>query len=181
MGLREFFGNLAATPTVLPYFFRIPDGNIANQAVLSGPFKARQDYFSVRVNEMYLTESRKWFREIEPTVISLTEYSYNQQFISNPFVVGSNLLKSKMKGDGAGFVFKDTRVAGLHPYAGYRFIINLALYAVTTKNNLTGALKFIEKVSVSMNCWAATTSSPSLACGRNSTPARRTIFPPAII
>jgi hypothetical protein len=80
-------------------------------------------------------------------VISLTEYSYARQFVSAPFVVGSSLLKSKMQGEGAGFVFRDTRVAGLHPYAGDRFILNLALYRVETQNYLTDAIKFLESVS----------------------------------
>src|ERR1700733_2985453 len=124
MSIRDFFRSLASAPNELPNFFPIPDANIANQEMLSGPFVANQHYFSLDVNGMYLTESRRWLSESQSRVIILTEYSYANQFISNPYVVGSSMLRKKMQGDGEGFVFRDTRVAGLHPYTGGRLNIN---------------------------------------------------------
>lgn len=147
MGLRDFFKGLVSTPTLLPHFFKIPNENTADPAALAGNFDTRQQYFTVRVNEMYLLESRKWFTKYEPMVVCLSEYSYNKNFVENPFVVGSNLLKSKIKGDGEGMIFRDTRVAGLHPYAGGRFIINIALYRNEIENYLQKSMKFLENVS----------------------------------
>lgn len=145
--MNDFFRKLISTPAVLPHYFKIPNENTADPASLEGTFETRNHYFSLRVNEMYLKESRKWFSRIEPMVISITEYMYNQQFISNPFVVGSTLLKDKMKGEGEGMIFRDTRVAGLHPYAGGRFIINIALFQNETENYLKKTMKFLESVS----------------------------------
>jgi hypothetical protein len=145
--MNDFFRKLVSSPTVLPHYFKIPNENTADPAALEGSFETRNHYFSLRVNEMYLKESRKWFSRIEPMVISITEYMYNQQFVSNPFVVGSALLKDKMKGEGEGMIFRDTRVAGLHPYAGGRFIINIALFQNETENYLQKTMKFLESVS----------------------------------
>ncbi|AEV97778.1 hypothetical protein A4D02_15965 [Niastella koreensis] len=145
--MNDFFKKLISSPTVLPHYFKIPNQNTPDPASLEGSFETRKHYFSLRVNEMYLKESRQWFSQIEPMVISITEYMYNQQFVSNPFVVGSTLLKDKMKGEGEGMVFRDTRVAGLHPYAGGRFIINIALFRNETENYLNKTMKFLESVT----------------------------------
>jgi hypothetical protein len=61
-------------------------------------------------------------------------------------VVGSDLLKN-IQGAGAGFIFRDTRVAGLHPFTGGRLVLNFALFKNVTKDWLTDSFEFIEKVS----------------------------------
>jgi len=147
MGLMDFFKGLASSPAVLPHFFKIPNENTPDPGALEGVFETRQNYFTVRVNEMYLLESRKWFTRFEPMVICLTEYGYNKGNVENPFVVGSNLLKTKIKGDGEGMIFRDTRVAGLHPYAGGRFVINIALYSNEIENYLQKSMKLLENIS----------------------------------
>jgi hypothetical protein len=149
--MNDFFKKLISSPAILPHYFKIPNQNTPEAASLEGSFETRKHYFSLRVNEMYLKESRKWFSQIEPMVISITEYMYNQQFVSNPFVVGSTLLKDKMKGEGEGMIFRDTRVAGLHPYAGGRFIINIALFRNETENYLNKTMKFLESVTSVFN------------------------------
>src|SRR3954470_8645453 len=151
MCMNDFFKKLISSPAILPHYFKIPNQNTPEAASLEGSFETRKHYFSLRVNEMYLKESRKWFSQIEPMVISITEYMYNQQFVSNPFVVGSTLLKDKMKGEGEGMIFRDTRVAGLHPYAGGRFIINIALFRNETENYLNKTMKFLESVTSVFN------------------------------
>ncbi|MEJ7682836.1 MAG: hypothetical protein WKG06_34250 [Segetibacter sp.] len=64
----------------------------------------------MRVNEMFLSEQRKWFKEIEPMVVCLTSYIYGDHEIDNPFVVSKNLIKAKMPDVDEGMVFLDTRL-----------------------------------------------------------------------
>ncbi len=147
MGLRDLFKSLAGSPTELPYLLHIPDYNTDDPAGLAGEFEPQQHYFTVRVNEMFLSQNRKWFREIEPMVVCLTSYIYGEQEIDNPFIVGRNLIETKMQNIPEGMVFQDTRVAGIHPFSGGRLIVSIMLCQSVTKDYLADSLEFIEKIS----------------------------------
>jgi len=150
MGLKQFFKDLAASPTVLPYLVEIKDSHVLNgQAEDSdlGKLNPGQHYFTVKVNEMFLSQQRQWFIEIEPMVICLTSYQYGPGEIDNPFIVGSNLLNSKIQNVPPGMVFRDTRVAGIHPFSGGRFVLGIVLCQSQSGNLLKDAIGFIEKVS----------------------------------
>jgi len=147
MGLKEFFKNLAGSPATLPYLIRIPNNNTDDAEELKGPFESHQHYFTVRINEMYLSERRKWFKEIEPMVVSLCTYIYGDQEIDNPFIVGRSLLENKIKNVPEGMVFNDTRVAGIHPYSGGRLVVSIVLCQYASKDYLANSLEFIEKIA----------------------------------
>ncbi len=147
MGLKDLFKSWASSPAVLPHLKRIPNNNTDDPESLDGLFEPQQHYFTVRVNEMFLSDKRKWFKEIEPMVFCLTTYIYGDQEIDNPFIVGRNLLQTKLQNDAEGMVFNDTRVAGIHPYAGGRLVVSIALCQAVTKDYLTNSLEFIEKIS----------------------------------
>lgn len=147
MGLRDLFESWASSPTMLPHLKRIPNSNTDDPEGLEGLFEPQQHYFTVRVNEMFLSDQRKWMREIEPMVFCLSTYIYGEQEIDNPFIVGRNLLKTNMEGTSEGMVFHDTRVAGIHPYSGGRLVVSIALCQATTKDYLADSLGFIENVS----------------------------------
>ncbi|NIJ55437.1 hypothetical protein [Dyadobacter arcticus] len=147
MGLKDFFRNLASSPAELPVFFRIPNENIDIGADLKGQFEPNQHYFTVKVNEMFLSERRRWFREIEPMVVCLSSYIYGEQEIDNPFIVGRNLIKNKVQNIPEGMLFSDTRVAGIHPYSGGRVVVSMVLCESLTQNHLSNSLDFIEKVA----------------------------------
>lgn len=147
MSLMDFFRNLKQDPALLPTCFSIDDDHTDNKPGAAGGFEPRQQYLSVTVNEMYLTTKRKWFKEFEPMVVSVTEYVYGDKLVQNPFVVGSSLLDNKKHPAPNGTLFHDTRVAGIHPYLGDRITLNMALYRSQTKDHLANALELLEKVS----------------------------------
>ena len=147
MGLKDLFKSFAGSPAVLPHLKRIHNVNTDNPQSLEGVFEPQQHYFTVRVNEMFLSDKRKWLKEIEPMVFCLTSYIYGEQEIDNPFIVGRNLLETKIQNVPEGMVFNDTRVAGIHPYAGGRLVVSMALCQATTKDYLADSLEFIEKIS----------------------------------
>ena len=147
MGLKQFFNNLASTPTVVPQIIRIPNNNTGEEDELKVLFEPEKHYFTVRVNEMYLQSKRKWFQEIEPTVLCITSYIYGGQEIENPFIVGRNLLEANMKETADGMLFKNTRVAGVHPYEGGRMVVSMVLCKSVIKDYLSQSLEFIQNVS----------------------------------
>jgi hypothetical protein len=147
MSLKDLFKSLAGSPALLPNLIHIPNNNTDDPGGLEGLFEPQQHYFTVRVNEMFLSEKRKWLREIEPMVVCLTSYIYGEQEIDNPFIVGRNLLDTKMQNVPEGMVFSNTRVAGIHPYSGGRLVVSIVLCQAVTKDYLAGSLEFIEKIS----------------------------------
>jgi hypothetical protein len=50
--------------------------------------KADENYFIIRVNEMYLTKSRQWFNSIDPMVFFISEFNYNGEDIAVPYIIG---------------------------------------------------------------------------------------------
>ena len=147
MALKDLFKSWASSPALQPHLLRIPNNNTDDPEGLTGLFEPQQHYFTVRVNEMFLSEKRKWFREIEPMVFCLTSYIYGEQEIDNPFIVGRNLLETKMQNVPEGMVFNDTRVAGIHPFSGGRLVVSIALCQAVTTDYLANSLEFIEKIS----------------------------------
>lgn len=147
MGLKDLFKSWASSPAMLPHLKKIPNNNTDHPEDLEGLFEPQKHYFTVRVNEMFLSQKRKWFKEIEPMVFCLSSYIYGEQEIDNPFIVGRNLLQAKMQNIPQGMIFNDTRVAGIHPYAGGRLVVSIALCQATTRDYLTDSLDFIEKIS----------------------------------
>lgn len=147
MALKDLFKSLAGSPASLPNLFHIPVVNIDKREELDGVFEPNQHYFTVRVNEMFLSQSRKWFKEIEPMVVCVTSYIYGEQEIDNPFIAGRNLIDTKMQNVPDGMIFQDTRVAGIHPFVGGRLVVSIALCQSQTKDYLADSLEFIEKIS----------------------------------
>ena len=147
MGLKEFFKGLAVAKAELPHFIHIPNENTDDPDGLAGVFEPKQHYFTVRVNEMFLSQKRKWFREYEPMVVCLSTYIYGEQEIDNPFIVGKSLIESKMQNVAEGLVFNDTRIAGIHPYSGGRLVVCFVLCQAVTRDYLAGTLEFVEKIA----------------------------------
>lgn len=147
MALKDLFKSWASSPAIQPHLIRIPNINTDDPEGLAGLFEPQQHYFTVRVNEMFLSEKRKWMREIEPMVVCLTSYIYGEQEIDNPVIVGRNLLETKMQNVPEGMIFNDTRVAGIHPFSGGRLVVSIALCQAVTMDYLASSLEFIEKIS----------------------------------
>src|SRR5688572_662857 len=99
MGLKKFFEDLSSSPTLLPSIIPIAKGNVLHDTGTDGlgVFTPHEHYFTVQVNEMFLSSERQWFRAVEPMVACLTSYDYGvQSQVENPFVVGRSLIKNKI-------------------------------------------------------------------------------------
>ncbi len=151
MGLKQFFSSLQSTPSKVPQLLSIPAANTEQEEYLDKTFIRNENYFTVRLNEMYLQSKRQWLTEFEPTVLCLTNYIYGDQEIENPFIVGRNLTQGGMKETDDGMLFKDTKVAGTHPFRGGRIVISMALCKSINKDYLKDTLEFIQSVTSIFN------------------------------
>lgn len=144
--LKKFWANLQSSPAKIPLTAEIPEDHV-NPEVSDEEIRSDEHYFIIRVNEMYLTKSRKWFNSIDPMVFFITEFNYNGEDIAVPYVIGPMLIEKYGKGIPEGMIFSNTPVAGLHPYKGGGLTLSVILYQNTRKNYARELLGVVENVS----------------------------------
>jgi hypothetical protein len=98
------------------------------------PLKTDRDYWQVRIAEMFLHDATGWLNTYDPLVVVISEFTYEGTQHAVPKLVGPGML-AELGGakEPLGMVYRDTRVAGLHPYLGGR--INLALVLCRAKRS----------------------------------------------
>ena len=80
-------------------------------------------------------------------VLSITELSYAGAEVVLPFVIGPNLLGNKASMAPQGMLYRNTMVAGIHPFRGGRIASTVVLCQVQTKAWGSEILKIVETVS----------------------------------
>ena len=139
----KLWDTVSHTPAQVPTELQIPADHVDEGK--AGVFKKDEHYFEVRVNEMFLSDKRKWFVNYLPMVLVISEFYYGRSKEVVPFVVGPNLIeKDGVKVPTTGMLFRDLRVAGLHPYIGGQMTLSLILYRLPRDNYLTKLLQVIE-------------------------------------
>ena len=147
----EFFRNawdsIRHREAKLPCCRALPAAQTDEEVPLGTDLVRDQDYFLVQVNEMFLADERKWTSTYDPAVLVLTEFEYDGEIREVPFVVGPRMLDERGIKDNAGVVYRDTRVAGLHPYRGSTVGLTVILYRVRQDDSAKNLLNVVEQVS----------------------------------
>jgi hypothetical protein len=147
MGLTEIWSKVAKSGSYRPARITIKPENTRRSLFHKEPFERHKHYFEVVVNEMYLTYQRKWFKTYDPLVFVTSGFLYKGEMVEIPFLVGPQMLKNKMGSEVKGMIFENTLVAGLHPYRGGNFIINIVLGRMVTNNYLKKVISILEDAS----------------------------------
>ncbi len=138
-----------------PSTLQIPLDHTDRQAQMSDPFLPDQDYFQVRINQLYLADERKWFTEVDPMVFVVSEFLYNKAQQSVPYVVGPSMMKEFGQKLPHGMIFSDTRVAGLHPYCGDAVTLSVVLCQVPVGSPAQTFLGVIERAASALDFGSA--------------------------
>lgn len=147
-------GQLAGAPRQQPSAVSIPPTNVDRGAELGGRFEPHQHYFQVRVNELFLAQQRKWLDVIDPMVFVVSEFLYDRKPHEVPSIVGPGLMQkyaAKLQKLPQGMLFRDTRVAGVHPYRGGRLSLTVVLCEMQVANYARQLLKVIEDASAALD------------------------------
>lgn len=143
--IRQLLSELEASPARTPFHARILQDHLDHSEEAS-PFNADEHYFQLRINEMFLHDSRRWFVEYDPMVFCVTEFVYDKKMQAIPFVVGPQMLERFGQELPAGMLFTNTRVAGPHPYRGSRLISSVVLCRVKKEDYAQKLLGVVEKI-----------------------------------
>jgi len=145
--LNSLWQNIKASSATIPLKAEIPDDHIIGKENMGLNLETDQHYFVVRVNEMYLTNSREWFNKIDPMVFFISEFNYKGEEISIPYIVGPSLMEKYGKKTPEGMIFSNTRVAGIHPYKGGKLNFSIILYQTVRTNYARKFLQILENTS----------------------------------
>lgn len=138
---------MQGSPAVLPQRVEIPAERVDNGSRLGEVFKPDAHYFQVRVNELYLAQGRQWFTTIQPMVFVASEFIYDTQIQTVPFVVGPELVSKLGIETPQGMLIHDARVAGTHPYRGGPLTLTVVLFSVPRKDYARELLGLIESAA----------------------------------
>jgi hypothetical protein len=140
-----FWGTVQHSPTILPTRHAILPDHSTTAAGQN--FKRDQHYFVVKVNRIFLKYGREFWTTYAPMALVVSEFDYNGQDTVVPFFVGPSLLEKDKIELPTGFVFSDTKVAGIHAYKGGGLKLTVILYRVKRTDLANRLLKVIENVA----------------------------------
>ncbi len=140
-----FWGTIQHNRTILPTHYPIPSNHTTKAA--GQQFRRDRHYFVVKVNRIFLQYDREFWTTYAPMALVVSEFDYNEESTVLPFIVGPSLLEKDRIELPNGFIFSDTRVAGIHPYKGGGLKLTVILYRVKRTNLATNLLKTIESVA----------------------------------
>jgi hypothetical protein len=141
---KGIWDNIRQSEAQMPSRVAIPDNHVDDGDKVQTALQPDEHYFLVRINEMYLTYSRKWFSEFDPMVFVVSEFTYDNKVVAVPFVVGPMMMKKYGPEIPTGMVFSDTRVAGLHPYRGGRLNLTVVLYRMKRDDYAKKLMQVVE-------------------------------------
>jgi hypothetical protein len=106
-------------------------------------------YFSVRVNQMELSNNRWFDTTYDPLVVVVTEFLYGGERVAIPSVIGPSLIRTSIASGAPryGTVLTDTRVTGPHPYRGGDVNISISFYRIKRSSMADAILSIVENLS----------------------------------
>jgi hypothetical protein len=115
-------------------------------------------YFTVEINEMYLSYKSKLWVDLDPTVFVTTEFKYNKQPETVPFIVGPAMADKLKQPIPEGMIFSNIQVLGPHPYKGDSLTLSVVLCHVKRGDRAEEILKIVEGASGALDNATALTS-----------------------
>jgi hypothetical protein len=135
-----------------PNYVEVPDDHVLDDHGSAEPFAAGAHYFSVQINLLQLEAARRWLTTWDPLVLAVTEFRYAGEPVTLPFVVGANLLRQRQDVRlPQAMVFRDTQVAGLHPYAGGPLAVTVVLYRTRREDYVKRLLGVVQKTALAID------------------------------
>ena len=141
-----FYDKVRHSPTIQPTHYPILPGNLDKPS--GQAFKRDKHYFVIKINRIFLKYNRDFWTTYAPMALVVSEFQYDgQENTVVPFIVGPSLLEKDKIELPSGFIFKDTKVAGIHPYKGDDFKLTIILYRVKRTDIAKKLLKVVENMA----------------------------------
>lgn len=156
--------NILVSDRTSPSVVTIPVENVDCRAQLEQRFEADNDYFQVTINQLFLKYERKWLTDIDPLVLVVSEFFYDRKMQEVPYIVGPGMIQQFVQREPHGMLFRNEKVAGLHPYCGGSLTLSVVLCQVPVGSPAQTFLGVLEKAAKQMDI--ATAVNPYLSVGK---------------
>lgn len=141
--LERVYTKLKGTPAEIITARRVPERPTDENRFVLG-----EQYFVAHLNQMHLTQGRKWLNEYYPIVLCVSEYYYDNEFVSTPMVVGPAMIEKYIEGTPEGnLILSDTQIAGIFPFTGKKMALTVILAQVRKTDYTRNMLKMIERTA----------------------------------
>jgi hypothetical protein len=136
---------LAHRKTTLPEVVFLPSPDAPAPA---GADADAGQYFLIRLSEMYLSDARRWMKEVAPATFLQTEFNYAGGAVKRPFFVSNSMLPEMPEPSGPLRArFSSTSVVGPIPYSGGDVVLFLGLFQTVLKDWRAIAFDVFETVA----------------------------------
>ena len=156
------FGVLQSSAAKPTHFAFIPVDH-TDSPETTGPLVADQQYFEIRINELYLPKAREWGTTYDPMAVAIVTYRYRGEPKTVPLVVGPSMIEGFGNKLPQGMVFANTRVVGPQPYRGDGISLSVVLYQLKRDDMLRRMLKVLENTSQTLGVDAVTSTYTKIA------------------
>lgn len=150
--ISRIWNKIKESPAIVYPSFEIASDRVLNDSSPESNFVADKCYFEIRICEQFLKNRREYWNEFNPLTIVLSDFIYDGEKHSFPFVVGPDLLKNleQLQGD-ENVRYTNTRVVGPTPYRGDQIALFVGLFRIMTKDWAKQTLNLLESVAKSFD------------------------------
>ena len=124
-------------------FFSMEPGQILDEQIAAHTAVSGQDYFRLRVAEMFLTKRVQAAKSWDPAVHSLVRCNFANQTIELPNIADSTRLGSLQSRGGGDVIANNLVLTPTMPFNGGTIDVIAALVAIERQNYLGNALKLL--------------------------------------
>lgn len=145
--IREIWDTIRSRDTVVPRFARIDDAQVLGPGMSIPSLVPQEHYFGILIDEIFLSRSREWWREYEPLVLSITEFTYGSTKAVLPFLVGRRTLGEHAQLAPQDMIYRRIGATGIHPFRGGKVTSTVVLCKSLTADWARKLVATIESVS----------------------------------
>ena len=148
--LKKLWSKISGSERFMPSYIEFKADHVERNRELEKSFQPDQNYFTVRVNELFLHNDREWLQRYDPVVFVVSEFVYDNKKSEVPFVVGPHLIQKALSEELSvknGSIIRNTTVAGTHPFKGDPFTLTVVLAQLEKKDYLRDLLKLVENAA----------------------------------
>jgi hypothetical protein len=161
--VKSTFAKMRSRPTMLPTVVRIPNSMVDEREGVGERLRSDVDYFSVKINELFLANDRRWWVEYVPTVFVASEFIFDKKVTVLPYVVGPSLIEKLGQSSPNRMLFHDINVAGPHPFRGGKFALTVILCRTKRTDYARQLLGMVEGIVGALDFGTALSSYTKIA------------------
>jgi len=154
MMLTEIFKKIKGREAKHSLHMWIDDSNVLDPDYTPRLINPNQDYFQLRMSEMFLADGREYTREFVPVAVVMSDFLYYSGAQENPrrevlpFLVGPNqILGMDSYTENAPILLRNIKVQGWAPYRGDDIGIFVGLYRMQINDLVDNLLNVVQGVS----------------------------------